>query len=164
MQARSMEEKRDEAEVNRQGRVGSGVSLHTSGSEVQCVDPHRHGLLHQNIVQELLKQWAQIRTSIMQAGIDVTHPDQQLTSQQCCQRALFRMGGKCIAYMSFLVNTPLLLLLLLYPLFLLLSLLYGGKNQCALHPLPCSCAALCLSLTLLYFILFSLLLHKTSAY
>lgn len=77
---------------------------------MQRVDPQtwaETGLLHQNIVQSW-RSSAQIRTSIMQAGIDVTHHNQQLTSQKCRQRALFRMGGKCIAYMnqSFLVTTP----------------------------------------------------------
>lgn len=92
---------------NRQGR--SGVSLDTSANlrrsrgEVQCVDTHRRGrdrLSTPKHCPELMKQWAQIRTSIIQAGIDVTHHNQQLTSRNCRQHALFRMGGKCIAYMN----------------------------------------------------------------
>lgn len=111
---------------------------------------------------ELRKQQAQIRSSNIQAGIDVANHNQQLTSKNCCQHALLRMGGKCIAYMNkpFLVNTPLLLLLI-YPLFLLsLSSVWKKNSACITSItllLHCSLSippSLCLLLILLYFTVF----------
>lgn len=74
-----------------------------AGGDAQSFDPCRHGQDGPSTpghCPELMKQQAQIRTSIIQPGIDATHRNQQLTSQNCCQHALFRMGGKCIAYMN----------------------------------------------------------------
>ena len=102
--------------------VKIGASLHktrSSRGEV-CVNPRwrsRDRLSKPEDYPELMKQQTGVGTSNIQADIDITHCNQQLTSHNCCQRALFRDGRE-----KYCLRDQLLLFLLQYTQLLLLSL------------------------------------------
>lgn len=136
--------------------------------EVQCVDPHRHGQDRpstQEHCPDLMKQWA---LSLLYRLALMLHTTTSSWFPRTATNMLYLgwegnvLLHKLVIYRKYTTALP--------PppkpsLPASVSSVWKKKNQCASHPLPCSCVALslslclslCLSLMLLCLILFSLL-------